>query len=256
MRDQISKYVQLLETNYNQTIRDLKNTLEREKTKAKKASYEKVSETTTKGDLENLFVECIEETRKSIMKRRLKNEILNSKKLEKIDHNSQEAKEFEQSLLKLAEMAKNRVKVQDFTPKDKTNLLELFVNNEKTLLRIYEILFPHRAGPNAGQGVSSSMVVESGAGIYGQNAIRALSRGTNGGSNRQSETAGSMRLTQQNNMILNQIMNKPLDYEAEMMRVGGFMPNQHLPNIMQNQKQATMHPMIHSNSKQHLMNNN
>ena len=61
--------------------------------------------------MENLFVECIEETRKSIMKRRLKNEILNSKKLEKIDHNTQEAKEFEQSLLKLAEMAKNRVKV-------------------------------------------------------------------------------------------------------------------------------------------------
>lgn len=45
--------------------------------------------------MENLFVECIEETRKSIMKRRLKNEILNSKKLEKIDHNTQEAKEFE-----------------------------------------------------------------------------------------------------------------------------------------------------------------
>ena len=45
--------------------------------------------------MENLFVECIEETRKNIMKRRLKNEILNSKKLEKIDQNSQEAKDFE-----------------------------------------------------------------------------------------------------------------------------------------------------------------
>ena len=104
--------------------------------------------------MENLFVECIEETRKNIMKRRLKNEILNSKKLEKIDQNSQEAKDFEQSLLKLAEMAKSRVKITDFTNRDKTNLLELFVNNEKTLLKIYEILFPHRAGPNAGSGVS------------------------------------------------------------------------------------------------------
>ena len=36
MKEEITKYVQLLETNYNQTIRDLKNTLEREKTKAKK----------------------------------------------------------------------------------------------------------------------------------------------------------------------------------------------------------------------------
>jgi len=38
-------------------------------------------------------------------------------------------------------------------------------------------LFPHRAGPGVGQGVSSSMVADSGNGIYGQNAIRALSRG-------------------------------------------------------------------------------
>ena len=69
------------------------------------------------------------------------------------------------------------MKIQDFTNKDKNHLLELFVNNEKTLLKIYEILFPHRAGPNAGQGVSTTMVNESGNGIYGQNAIRALSRG-------------------------------------------------------------------------------
>ena len=90
-------------------------------------------------------------------------------------------------------MAKNRVKVQDFTSKDKTNLLELFVNNEKTLLKIYEILFPHRAGPNAGQGVSQSMVVESGQGIYGQNAIRALSRGNQGANYHRSSDSGSMQ---------------------------------------------------------------
>ena len=36
------------------------------------------------------------------MKRRLKNEIFNKKKFQQIDKNSEEAKEFEQSLLKLA----------------------------------------------------------------------------------------------------------------------------------------------------------
>jgi hypothetical protein len=35
--------------------------------------------------------------------------------------------------------------MEDFTEKDKVNLLDLFVNNEKTLLKIYEALFPHRA---------------------------------------------------------------------------------------------------------------
>jgi hypothetical protein len=39
-----------------------------------------VNTTTEKNDLENLFVDCIEEVRKDIMKRRLKNEIYNKKK--------------------------------------------------------------------------------------------------------------------------------------------------------------------------------
>ena len=82
------------------------------------------------------------------------------------------------SLLKLAQLAKNRVKINEFTSKDRGNLLDLFVNNERTLLKIYEILFPHRATPNAGAGVSSQMVKESGNGIYGENAVRSLkSRG-------------------------------------------------------------------------------
>lgn len=95
--------------------------------------------------METLFVSCIEEVRKDIMKRRLKNEIYNRKKFQQFERNSQEAKEFEDSLLKLAQLAKNRVKIADFTARDKSHLLDLFVNNEKTLLNIYEALFPHRA---------------------------------------------------------------------------------------------------------------
>jgi len=106
--------------------------------------HQQVEEDTNKNELEGLFVECIEEVRKDIMKRRLKNEIYNKKKFQQIDKNTEEAKEFEQSLLKLASLAKNRVKITDFTNKDRGNLLDLFVNNERTLLRIYEILFPHR----------------------------------------------------------------------------------------------------------------
>ena len=49
-------------------------------------------------------------------------------------------------------MAKNRIKITDFTIRDKCNLLDLFVNNEKTLLKIYEALFPHRASTGVGSG--------------------------------------------------------------------------------------------------------
>jgi hypothetical protein len=41
-----------------------------------------VAEVSQKNELENLFVECIEEIRKDIMKRRLKNEIFNKKKFQ------------------------------------------------------------------------------------------------------------------------------------------------------------------------------
>ena len=49
--------------------------------------------------------------------------------------------EFEEILSKLAELAKGRVKFEEFTQIDRNNLLDLFVNNERTLLKIYEILF-------------------------------------------------------------------------------------------------------------------
>ena len=168
------KYVQALETNYMDTISDLKDQLSKERLKLKRLNFEKIAEITGKNELESLFVECIEEVRKDIMKRRLKNEIFSKKKFQQIDKNTEEAKEFEQSLLKLAQLAKNRVKINDFTNKDRGNLLDLFVNNERTLLKIYEILFPHRAVPNAGSGISTHMVNESGNGIYGQNALKAL----------------------------------------------------------------------------------
>jgi hypothetical protein len=115
--------------------------------KARKYQADKVNENTEKNDLESLFVDCIEEVRKDIMKRRLKNEIYNKKKMiqQQIEKNSEEAREFEESLLRLAQLAKNKIKLADFTVRDKCNLLDLFVNNEKTLLKIYEALFPHRA---------------------------------------------------------------------------------------------------------------
>jgi hypothetical protein len=80
IKEEIQNYVQALETNYNQTIREMKTLLDKERVKIKRFSFEKVNEVSQKNELESLFVECIEEIRKGIMKRRLKNEIMNKKK--------------------------------------------------------------------------------------------------------------------------------------------------------------------------------
>lgn len=89
-------------------------------------------------------MDCVEDVRRSVIKRRLKAEIIGKKKIGKFDEHSTEAQEFEDSLLKLANLAKDRVKFSEFTSNDRNNLLDLFVNNENTLLRIYEVLFPKK----------------------------------------------------------------------------------------------------------------
>ena len=119
---------------------------ERLKGHIKKEKSKNVNQTVERGDLESLFVDCVEEVRRNVIKRRLKAEIIGKKKIGKFDENSEEAKEFEESLLKLANLAKERVKLSEFTAYDRNNLLDLFVNNERTLLRIYEILFPKKQG--------------------------------------------------------------------------------------------------------------
>ena len=102
IKEVIIKYVQALETNYTETFKELRSQLDKERLKSKKVVADKVNENTEKNELEGLFVDCIEEVRKDIMKRRLKNEIYNKKKFQQVDRNSEEAREFEESLLKLA----------------------------------------------------------------------------------------------------------------------------------------------------------
>lgn len=141
---EILNYVQALETNYNDSISEQKLRFERLKTQLRKEKSKNVNDVLEKGDLENLFVDCVEDVRRNVIKRRLKSEIIGKKKIGKFDENSEEAREFEESLLKLANLAKERVKFSEFTTQDRNNLLDLFVNNEKTLLKVYEILFPKR----------------------------------------------------------------------------------------------------------------
>ena len=85
----------------------------------------------------------------------------------------QASKEFEESLMRLASFAKGRIKYEDFTNKDKFNILDLFVNNEKTLVKIYEALFPHRAvikglaSHNSSQSTMAGISGDKSIGRYG-----------------------------------------------------------------------------------------
>jgi hypothetical protein len=123
-------------------IQEEKIKVEKLKKDLRKEKSKNINETLEKSDLENLFVECVEDVRRNVIKRRLKSEIIGKKKMGKFDENSEEAREFEESLVKLADLAKDRVKYTEFNSVDRNNLLDLFVNNENTLIKIYDILFP------------------------------------------------------------------------------------------------------------------
>jgi hypothetical protein len=66
-----------LETNYTSVIRDLKGVIEKEKQRFKSANSDKITKVVNQNELETLFISCVEEVRKDIMNRRLKNEIYN-----------------------------------------------------------------------------------------------------------------------------------------------------------------------------------
>jgi len=50
-------------------------------------------------------------------------------------------------------LSRKKVKIDDFTARDRFIILDLFVNNEKTLLKVYEALFP----PKQNKGGSDSL---------------------------------------------------------------------------------------------------
>ena len=122
MKFEILNYTQALETNYTETIKNLQLRIERVRNQLRKEKSKNVNTVIERGDLENLFVDCVEDVRRNVIKRRLKAEIIGKKKIGKFDEHSEEAREFEESLLKLANLAKDRVKFSEFTSQDRNNL--------------------------------------------------------------------------------------------------------------------------------------
>lgn len=122
---ELEKFFNDLEVKYNDSIRHLKNSLEGEKKKIKQVTAQQSSTFFVKSDLENLFLECVEEVRKEISRRKAKN--LVEQKYQKRSKTSQR----EERLV--------------MTPSDKRKILELLISNEQVLILLYEKLFPHRA---------------------------------------------------------------------------------------------------------------
>ena len=75
IREEISKYVQVLETNYTEAIKDQRTQNEILKKKIRKIVGAKADSVSVKNEFETLFLEAIDEVKKDLVRRKLRNEI-------------------------------------------------------------------------------------------------------------------------------------------------------------------------------------
>lgn len=88
-----------------------------------------------RSDFEVVFSDAVEEVRRRIVHRKLTAE-LNSRQYRSGGSVGRKPTSFsvndrmDESLAKLVELAKDKIKMTDFTPMDRANLLEIFVSNQ------------------------------------------------------------------------------------------------------------------------------
>ena len=121
----IEKYIKNIEERYEDRIARVKMDLKEEKKRILSVSVQKSSEYFEKSELEALFLDCVDEVRKEVIKRRTQN--LFTQKFQK--RSPSPARPDRNSL----------------TSSDKKKILELLVSNEKVLILIFEKLFPHKS---------------------------------------------------------------------------------------------------------------
>jgi len=119
---EVEKYVNTQEQKCQEAIKRLQSVVEGEKRKAKAVAAAQASAFLAKSDLESVFLECVEEVRREVQRRRTQAAMT--------------AKYTTEATFTEPKSA--------FTPRDKRRILELLIGNEKVLVFLYEKLFPYR----------------------------------------------------------------------------------------------------------------
>eukprot|EP00347_Sterkiella_histriomuscorum_P002600 403367516 len=131
------------EIKYAETIRHLKNQIDSEKKNARSLRAEKVNFMMQRNELEEFFLQCIEEVRKDIVKRKsittagystTKKNLKRSTSTASMTKTGTQAYQEEQNI--------QNAKLDQYTATDKRKVIELLMSNENVLLFLYEKLFP------------------------------------------------------------------------------------------------------------------
>lgn len=112
-------------------IWDLRAKLDNERKSAKWTKNDKLNRVIERNELEDFFLECVDEVRKDIVKRKSTSAQLSVKKNMKKSASS-----------KAIEADDDDAKLDHYTATDKKKVIELLMSNENVLLFLYEKLFP------------------------------------------------------------------------------------------------------------------
>ena len=75
VKQELKTFVQALETNYTDSLRALRAKNDKLALQVRQLTAGKASEVSEKSEIEHLFIECIEEVRKEVMRRRFRQEV-------------------------------------------------------------------------------------------------------------------------------------------------------------------------------------
>ena len=122
---ELEKYIKNIENRCEDRLGKLKTDVKEEKKRILSTSVQHSTNYFEKSELEVLFLSCVDEVRKEVIKRRTQN--LFAQKFQK------------------RSPSPGRPDRNNLTSADKRKILELLVSNEKVLILIFEKLFPHKS---------------------------------------------------------------------------------------------------------------
>jgi hypothetical protein len=129
--DPNSRYFQQLQSRFKETISHLKSQLEAENKTLKNLRSAKTNYLLEKGELEDIFLQCVEETKKDILERKHK-----SARLQLKSTKTNKSEDRVQIRYELSE-----VKLEHFKDMDKRKVIEMFLSHEQVMKFLYDRLF-------------------------------------------------------------------------------------------------------------------
>ena len=142
LQQDIIKYVSKVELCFQDQLKTLQKQLKDATRKLAQERSKLTARQFERSDLEQLFLKSVEETKRRVAHRKLTSELNAENRRPLVNDTSI----LDEALHKLTELAKDKVKAEDFTANDRAGLLEIFLENEEVWRQMHLVIFKPQKG--------------------------------------------------------------------------------------------------------------